>query len=291
MGNSGLQPYTVVVTGCSSGIGQDIAVYLAQCGFTVLAGVRKDADGARLKSMAPERLVPIILDVTNEQHLADLRARISSYAEAPGGRIGLVCNAGLGVPGPFETCTMEDHKKTFDVNVLGLMAVTHSLLPAIRRTRGRLVFVSSMAGRVANPYLAAYSASKFAVEGLADGLRRELRHRGIGVVLVEPGMINTPNTALEASRKEWQQALGRSPMYEDDVRRMWAMFKKMSSGASSPRVISNLVLKALRDANPNDRYRGGKMSSQMAFMACLPICCADGMLASNIGGMRPAEDI
>ena len=179
---------TVVVTGCSTGIGLATCTLLARRGYRVVAGVRSDADADRLRAVAPDHIEPVHLDVTSDddiQSLADLLADGRGVAA-------LVNNAGIAVPGPVELLLTDDWRRQFEVNVFGTVAVTRALLPRLLESRGRIVNVSSISGFVAPPMLAPYTASKHAVEAFSDALRRELSSTGVRVVVVQPGDVVTP---------------------------------------------------------------------------------------------------
>ncbi len=188
-----------LVTGASTGIGRASALRLAASGWTVLAGVREHAAGERLAAepAAAGRVHTLVLDVTDADQIAQAVTRVeevSAHAgvSPSGGLDALVNNAGIGVGGPLELISTEDMRKQFDVNVLAQVAVTQAMLPALRRARGRIVFVSSVGGRVAMAFTAPYAASKHAIEALADALRVELHSSGVQVALVEPGSVATP---------------------------------------------------------------------------------------------------
>jgi NAD(P)-dependent dehydrogenase (short-subunit alcohol dehydrogenase family) len=186
---------TALVTGASTGIGQATALRLARSGWTVLAGVRSDADGERLAAAATGgSLLPIALDVTDFEQIRLAAARVAELAggAAPGRLDALVNNAGIGVGGPLELIPPDDLRRQLDVNVLGQVYVMQALLPALRAARGRIVFVSSVGGRVAMAFTAPYAASKHAIEALGDALRVELRTSHVQVALVEPGSVATP---------------------------------------------------------------------------------------------------
>jgi NAD(P)-dependent dehydrogenase (short-subunit alcohol dehydrogenase family) len=181
---------TVLITGASTGIGRATALRLAGSGWTVLAGVRKVNDGDVLVAAGGERVVPIILDVTDATQIEAAAQRVGEIA--PGGLDALVNNAGIGFGGPLELTPIDDLRNQLEVNVLGPVALTQAVLPALRRARGRIVFVSSVGGRVAMAFTAPYAASKHAVEAIGDALRVELRSSNVQVALVEPGSVTTP---------------------------------------------------------------------------------------------------
>jgi NAD(P)-dependent dehydrogenase (short-subunit alcohol dehydrogenase family) len=188
-----------LITGASTGIGRASALRLAASGWTVLAGVRDPAAGERLLAGAGSagRVIPLTLDVTDAAQIAQAAERVRELgseagASTPGGLDALVNNAGIGLGGPLELISPEDLRRQFDVNVLGQVAVTQALLPALRRAHGRIVLVSSVGGRVAMAFTAPYAASKHALEAIGDALRVELRSSGVRVALIEPGSVATP---------------------------------------------------------------------------------------------------
>jgi NAD(P)-dependent dehydrogenase (short-subunit alcohol dehydrogenase family) len=234
-----------LITGASTGIGRATALRLHASGWTVLAGVRSPAAGESLLDAADAaagqsgvraRLLPLSLDVTDPAQLAEARERVDALAagagvSSRGGLDALVNNAGIGIGGPLELISAEDLRKQFEVNVFGQLGVTQALLPALRRARGRIVFVSSIGGRVAMAFTAPYAASKHAIEAFGDALRVELHSSGVRVALVEPGSVATPiwdKSRAEAERvsipAELEQAYGRIPaamgkVLEDTARR------------------------------------------------------------------------
>lgn len=178
-----------LISGASTGIGKATALRLARSGWTVLAGVRNEADGERLVAEGGERVQVLILDVTDAAQIAAAAARVAEYA---GGLDALINNAGISVNGPLELVELEQLRAQFDVSFFGHVAMTQALLPALRRARGRIVLISSVGGRVTTPYAAPYCASKYAIESVGDALRVELRSSGVQVTLVEPGSVATP---------------------------------------------------------------------------------------------------
>lgn len=181
----------VVVTGASSGIGEACVLRLDGLGFRVFAGVRRQQDGDALRRKASERLAPVMLDVTD---LLSAQSASDSVAAATGGvgLAGLVNNAGTAVAAPIEFLPLGELRRQLEVNVVGQIAVTQAFLPLLRQGSGRIMNIGSVSGRIASPLLGAYTASKFAMEGLTDTLRRELSPWGVAVSIVEPGRIATP---------------------------------------------------------------------------------------------------
>lgn len=191
----------VLITGCSTGIGKACVLHLARRDWTVFAGVRRLADAEALRKEAPEiaaSIIPTALDVTDR---ASIQAAAEQISRATGsaGLTGIVNNAGISVNGPVELVPIDDWKRQFEVNFFGHIAVTQAMLPLLRTyaaaTPGprpaRIVMMSSIAGRLAQPIVGPYCSSKFALEAMSDALRMELRAQRIGVSLVEPGAIES----------------------------------------------------------------------------------------------------
>ncbi|HXP28528.1 MAG TPA: SDR family oxidoreductase [Solirubrobacteraceae bacterium] len=272
---------TVLITGASSGIGQATALRLAHAGWTVLAGVRAKVDGERLVGEAPAgRIEPLILDVTDLEQIRLAAARVSELGgddSAPGRLDALVNNAGIGFGGPLELISPDDLRKQFDVNVLGQIAVTQALLPALRaahtrpgiphaggQTGGRIVFVSSVGGRVAMAFTAPYAASKHAIEAIGDALRVELRSSHVQVALVEPGSVATPiwdksreladGVAIPASL---QAEYGHVPQAMDKV------LKDTAKRGVPPELVAGTIERALSAKRMKARYLVGRDARAM----------------------------
>jgi NAD(P)-dependent dehydrogenase (short-subunit alcohol dehydrogenase family) len=177
----------IVVSGASTGIGEATSRHLAALGYHVLAGVRRDSDGDRIRA---DRIEPVMLDITEPDHVRALAARI---ADDPGKRPlrALVNNAGIEINAPVEVLPLELWRSQFEVNLFGHIAMIQALLPALRASRGRIVNISSVGGEAALPIYGAYAGSKFALEGASDSLRREVAAQGIQVVVVQAGGVKT----------------------------------------------------------------------------------------------------
>jgi NAD(P)-dependent dehydrogenase (short-subunit alcohol dehydrogenase family) len=260
-----------LITGASTGIGRASALRLTASGWTVLAGVRDPAAGERLLADAGSagRLIPLILDVTEAAQVAQAAERVRELgadggASSPGALDALVNNAGIGIGGPLELVAPEDLRRQFDVNVLGQVAVTQALLPALRRARGRIVFISSIGGRIAMAFTAPYAASKHALEAIGDALRVELHSSGVRVALIEPGSVATPiwdKSRAEADRvsipPELSAQYGHVPA---------AMDKTMSDTARrgvSPELVAETIERALTAPRMRARYVVGRDARAM----------------------------
>ncbi len=176
-----------LVTGASSGIGRAAALALQDAGFHVWAGVRSDLDAAAVRD---DQITPLILDVTEPSQVQEAATKILVASE--GKLHALVNNAGIAVTDPIEVLSDFDLKRQFEVNVFGLHRVTRTFLPAVIKAKGRVVNIGSISGRVGFPLMGPYVASKHALEGYTDTLRREVRHLGVKVCIIEPGQVDTP---------------------------------------------------------------------------------------------------
>ncbi len=176
-----------MVTGALTGMGAATAKQLARKGFQVLAGVRRAEDGDRIRAAGIE---PVILDITQADQIEALAARIAADPNRRALRA-LVNNAGIGQLGPVEILSIDQWRRMFEVNLFGHIAVTQALLPALRRSQGRVINISSVNGKVTMAGYGAYAGVKFAVEGMSDALRQELKPQGVPVIIVEPGGVKT----------------------------------------------------------------------------------------------------
>ncbi len=184
-----------LITGASTGIGRATALRLAGGGWTVMAGVRDPAAGESLAAEGPAaKIVAVPLEVTDQGQIDAAARLVAEHSPAAGskGLDALINNAGIAIGGPVEVLTDGDLRRQFDVNVFGQLAVTRAMLPLLRAARGRILFTSSIGGRVAMAYTAPYAASKHAIEAFGDALRVELSSSAIQVALIEPGSVATP---------------------------------------------------------------------------------------------------
>ena len=180
---------TVLITGCSTGIGRASALRLDAAGWRVCAGVRKEEDAESIAAAGSDRLQPVIVDVTDSASIDLCRERVEK--DCPEGVYGLVNNAGAAHVGPLEVMPLEDMRRQFEVNFVGHVAMTQALVPSLRKTKGRIVNVTSVGGLVSTPFFGPYCASKYALEAVSDCLRVELRPWGIKTIAIEPGSVAT----------------------------------------------------------------------------------------------------
>ncbi len=277
-----------LVTGASTGIGRATALLLAARGWTVLAGVRGEQAGASLVQEAGAgRVQPLTLDVTDAGQIAQAAEQVAQAqgASVAGGLDALVNNAGMGVGGPLELVAPEDLRRQFDVNVHGQVAVTQALLPALRRARGRIVFISSVGGRVSTPFLAPYAASKHAVEAIGDALRVELRTSGIQVALVEPGSVATP--IWDKGRAE-AESFTLPPELEQQYARVIPAMRKAIDDTErrgvAPEVVAQTIERALGARRMRTRYLVGRDArAQVVLKALLPDRVFDRLIERVLG--------
>lgn len=280
----------VVVSGASTGIGRATALRLARAGHRVFAGVRKQADAEALLGEGIAGLTPLLFDVTDGAAVA---AAAKSVSEELGeaGLQGVVANAGIGVTGALEFIELDEVRRQLEVNVIGVLAVVQAFLPLVRKGRGRVVITGSIGGRNALPFLGAYSASKFALEAVADALRRELRPSGIEVSLLEPGAIATPMLVEKGpsqGRAHLEQLTGeRQRLYEGMGRAMLETTDKFIGSALPPDRAARAIEHALTAPRPRTRYLIGRDARLIALaVRLLPDRVCDAIFERIIGIRR-----
>ena len=249
---------TVLITGCSSGIGRATALLLADCGFRVLAGVRCAEQVDRLFTPRLPQLEPLCLDVTKEDDVQ----RVVEYAQktCPEGLFGLVNNAGTALPAAVELSTIDEVRRLLEVNTVGPLRMIQNCLPLLRAGRGRVINMSSMNGTMALPMVGAYSASKFALEALSDTLRVELRPWRIPVIIIRPGQVRTSIFAkardnLNARSRDIPAELkdGYDVMYA----RAGEFNERGAKSSTSPEMVARVVWRALESKRPRTHYLVG----------------------------------
>ncbi len=253
-----------LITGASTGIGRATALRLAANGWTVLAGVRDPSAGESLVAEArPGAVIPLTLDVTDSEQIAQAATRVAEQS-AEGGLDALVNNAGIGFGGPLELLPEDDLRKQFEVNVFAQVAMTRALLPALRIGGGRIVFLSSIGGRVAMAFTAPYAASKHAIEAIGDALRVELHTSGVQVALIEPGSVATPiweKSRAEADRvkipAELQAQYGHVPAAMDKV------LEDTARRGVPPEAVAETIEGALASPRMRARYVVGRDAKAM----------------------------
>jgi NAD(P)-dependent dehydrogenase (short-subunit alcohol dehydrogenase family) len=272
---------TILITGAARGIGLAITERLVASGWDVIAGVRDERSADGLKAPHVE---PVILDITNPDHVADLDRVLPQRLDA------VVNNAGIVVGGPVEALTPDQLRHQLDVNVIGQHAVTRAVLPRLRASQGRIVFVSSISGRVATPMTGAYNASKFALEGMADALRMELAPWKIRVILIEPGQTDTDiwrdaETTLESTVQDMTPE--HSALYARQIagyRKSIPLSQKVAVPADS---VAASIETALRSKRPRARYVVGRANQvQAALVGAMPTSLSDRVIRTVTGVPR-----
>jgi NAD(P)-dependent dehydrogenase (short-subunit alcohol dehydrogenase family) len=257
---AGNESGAVVVTGASTGIGRATALLLDQKGYRVFAGVRKQADAKSLAEEGSDRLTPITIDVTKERSIKSAKDKVQR-AVGKDGLVGLVNNAGVGDGGPVETMDLDVLRNVLEVNLVGQVAVTQAFLPQIRKVPGTVVFIASIGGRIASPFMSPYNTSKFAIEALGESLRQEVAPWGIDVVVVEPGSIDTPIWEKGAQTIDEQMAKLSSAakrLYSKQLRRMDEVLTETASRGISPDKVAKVIHTAISSDKPKHRYLVGR---------------------------------
>lgn len=274
---------TVLITGASKGIGRATALHLDRIGYRVFAGVRQASDAESLCSEASSRLTPLILDVTRADQIETAMTQI---ARAAGGNLDvLINNAGIAIAAPLEYLPLDEFRRQIEVNLTGQLALIQAALPMLRQTRGRIINVTSIGGRLAGKMLGAYHASKFALEAVTDTLRQELREWGIDVIAVQPGEIATP--IWETSSSTAQRLFSRmSPRLQEHygalIAATTARASKSAQTGLAPERVAEVIGTAVSARRPKTRYLVG-MDAKIGgrLIAFLPDRVRDRMMAAR----------
>ncbi|HUK94229.1 MAG TPA: SDR family NAD(P)-dependent oxidoreductase [Gaiellaceae bacterium] len=277
----------VVVTGTSTGIGEATAIRLAEAGFQVFAGVRREADGAALRKKA--EVTPVIVDITDESSVSGAAETIAK-AVGDRGLAGLVNNAGVAIPAPIEFQPLADFRRQLEVNLIGHVAVIQAFLPLIRRGGGRIVNIGSVGGLLVLPLNGAYSASKFGLEALSDALRLELRQWGIHVSHVDVGPVHSAIFGKTYAQLDGlEKTIGEDGyrLYEAQAAGVRSATEKAEASADPPTVIAKAVFKALTSDKPKTRYLAGHGVKGIAAAAKLPDRAKDRAVAKEMGLPSP----
>lgn len=274
---------SVLVTGASTGIGRATVLRLDGAGWKVFAGVRREEDADSLRAEASERLVPVILDVTDPNQIAAAAELVRRESE--GGLDGLVNNAGVAVPGPLETVPLEDLRHQLEVNLVAYVAVTQAMLPEIRRAEGRVVFLSSIGGRIAFPFGGPYHASKFATEAVGDVFRQELRPWNIKVSIVEPGSIDTP--IWERGQRKAEDVEAKAPrtnlLYGAALDKFRKVIEDTAERGIPPEKVAKAISHALESPRPRARYLVGLDARvQARLQPLIPTALFDRIVARQL---------
>ncbi len=274
---------SVVVTGVSTGIGWGVTKVLIGKGFRVFGSVRKTADADRLRQEFGDRYVPLIFDVTDE---GAVRAAAAQVRATLGGEplSGLVNNAGVAVAGPLLHLPIAEFRQQIEVNLIGVVIATQAFAPLLSpgsgagAQPGRIVNISSVGGRNGVPFLAPYNASKFAVEGLSESLRRELMLLGIDVIVVAPGAVAT---AIWGKADQVDMTPYRDTVFLPALEKIRAFMN--GAGGLAPERLGEVVAKALTTARPKVRYTVAPDPVQTFLTAHLPRRMVDRIIGRRLG--------
>jgi NAD(P)-dependent dehydrogenase (short-subunit alcohol dehydrogenase family) len=280
---------SVVVTGASTGIGRASAKLLLDKGFRVFGSVRKQADADRLKGEFGPNFTPLLFDVTDEAAVLaaarEVRAALSGETLS-----GLVNNAGIAVPGPVLELAVDEFRRQMDVNVIGPIIATQAfgpLLgsdPSLKGSKGRIVMISSLSGRNGDPFTSAYSASKHAIEGLSESLRRELMLFGIDVIIIAPGAVKTP---IWRKAEEVDLSAYRNSPYFSALQKVRAVMLNLGASGLPAETIAAAVHTALTTARPKVRYQITPDPMGNFAIRVLPKRMIDKIVARRLGLVPP----
>ena len=243
---------SVLITGCSSGIGRAAALHLQQAGWHVYATAR---DVASLEPLARAGCTVLPIDVTREDTMA---AAVDAVERAHGSVGALVNNAGYSQSGAIEAVPLDRVRAQFETNVFGPARLTQLVLPGMRRARaGRIINLSSMGGRFVLPGGGYYHATKYAIEAISDALRFEVRRFGIDGVVIEPGLIRTSFSEAAVSAMRRPEASDPYARFEAEVARITSesyVKGSLARFASSPEDVAAVIERAVTDPRPRTRY-------------------------------------
>ena len=278
---------SVVITGASTGIGWATAKLLLARGYRVFGSVRKQADADRLTREFGANFTPLLFDVTDEAAVLsaarDVRAALGGETLS-----GLVNNAGIAVAGPVLELSADEFRRQMDVNVIGPIIATQAFGPLLgadpqaKGPRGRIVMVSSLAGKNGNPLMSAYSASKHAIEGLSESLRREMMLFGIDVIIVAPGAVKTP---IWSKAEEVDISPYRNSPFFPALQRIRKVMLQLGESGLPPERIAAAIADALTSAHPKVRYQITPDPIRQLVTAVLPRRMVDRIIAKRLGLM------
>ena len=276
---------SVVVTGASTGIGHATATLLVAAGFRVFGSVRTKADAERVAKEIGANFTPLVFDITDEQAVKNAASQVRA-ALAGETLAGLVNNAGISVPGPVLEVSIADFRRQLEINVVGQVIVLQAFAPmlgadpSLKGPPGRIVMISSVAGKRSLPFAGPYSASKHAIEGLSESLRRELMLFGIDVVVIGPGPIKTP--IWEKGEKADLGRFGNTPYFEP-LKKMRGGMQAVGAAGLPAEDVAQLILHALTARKPWTRYTITPGHASRMLMGLLPKRMQDRMIAKRLG--------
>ncbi len=271
----------VLVTGASTGIGRACALHLDQEGFTVFATVRKTLDGEALQAQSSKSLIPILLDVTQQDSIRNAIQHIETHTSHR--LYGLVNNAGIAPSGPLECLPPDSIREIFDINVLGLIFMIQACLPMLKQTRGRIVNIGSSSGLVAMPMMSTYSATKFGVKAISESLRLELKPFGIMVSLIAPGKIQSEiweKAHAQGVRLRHTENTKTLAPYQPFFTYFENIFEQTTHFPTAEKV-AKAVQHALEAPNPRPEYLVGSDALGAAILSYFPANLRDWVIGKS----------
>lgn len=279
------QQKAVVVTGVSTGIGWGATKVMTQAGYRVFGSVRKDADAKRLQNEFGANFTPLVFDVTDEKAV---KASVATVRSGLGGRklFGLVNNAGISVVGPLIHLATDEFRKQLEVNLTGVVISTQAFAPllgvdqSLTGSPGRIINISSVGGRNATPFLTPYNVSKFGLEGLTEGLRREFILFGIDVISIAPGAVAT---AIWEKGEQADFTPYEKSVYAPMLLQLKALAGQQGARGLKPEFLGQKILHALTTARPKVRYVVTPEPFLNFVLNTAPKRVADRLIASRLG--------
>jgi NAD(P)-dependent dehydrogenase (short-subunit alcohol dehydrogenase family) len=276
---------SIVITGVSSGIGYGAAKEFARNGYRVFGSVRREEDAERLGAELGAGFVPLLFDVTDREAVLGAAERVGEVLGGSG-LAGLVNNAGTAIGGPLMLQPLDEVRRHFEINVVGMISVTQAFLPLLgarkprRREPGRILNMSSVGGKIASPFIGAYAGTKHAVEGISDSLRRELLPYGIDVIVIEPGAVRT---------EIWDKGAVGAKRYDDtDYAEPLARFGEYAQGLAkngyTPEQFGRFVREVFEKRRPRTRYAiSPRKLTGFTLPRLLPDRWLDRLIARTVG--------
>ena len=273
----------ILVTGASTGIGYATSIYLLDRGYFVFGSVRKADDAQPLEAIYGDRFKALIFDVTDEMAIKRAKEEVSSILAGQPLRA-LVNNAGIAIGGPLKYLPTEEVRKQLEVNVIGLLSVSRAFIPMLENpgNPGRIINISSVSGLLVSPFTSLYSASKFAVEAITHGLRRELYFHGVTAVSIQPGPIKTPI---------WEKAKTMDGIYSHTeygkvLAKMSSFIDETEAAAIPAERVAKLIHQVIVARKPKATYLVMKGAFFARLLTWLPDLWVDKLLASRAKGVQ-----
>lgn len=282
-------PKSILISGASSGIGQALSLELDRQGYQVFAAVRKPEDAEALRHQSSGRLIPVLLDVTLPDTIS---AAMQEVREKTGGELYcLVNNAGISIGGAMEFIPIEDFKQQLEVNVIGQLVLTQACLPLLRKGTGRIIFVSSVAGRLVSPFNGPYGVSKAALMAMADALRQELVTWNIKISVLVVGSVQTP--IWEKSSHKAGEILRRMPteawgLYGKMQRHAGKFYRHAGKNGMPVEELVRITLGVLKSSHPKEYILVGRDAVLIDLMAkFVPVRWRDWLVRKRMRLLEP----